>query len=419
MDPRLNSSDELLPAREAAALLGVKLATLYAYVSRGLVRSVAGKTRRDRTYRRDDLEKLRARHDARSGHAPVAAAALRWGEPVLDSAVSAITPEGPLYRGEPAVSLAERDLPFEAVAELLWTGALPGHPPRWPASGFGLDPRRVTALLPRGAPPVGVMAALVPLWAVADEARFGATDEAEQSRARTLVRRLAASLALPGAADRLEAALEAPSLAGVCCRALGVPDRPPVRRALDQALILCADHELNSSTFAARIAGSTRADLYACISAALAVVSGPEHGGACDRIEALLAEALGSGRGAAVVQDRARRGEVVPGFGHPLYRGSDPRGPPLLQAARSLAPRSPGVRMMLALADQMRELGHGGPSVDLGLVALTAALQLPPGTAVGLFALGRTAGWIAHALEQRAAGYLLRPRARYVGPPSR
>jgi citrate synthase len=207
-------------------------------------------------------------------------------------------------------------------------------------------------------------------------------------------------------------------VAAAVCVALGLPARTAVREAVDRALVLSADHELTASAFAARIAGSAGCDLYACVQAALAVVQGPEHGGACDRIEALLQEAARPERAAATVRERARRGEALPGFNHRLYPKGDPRAPPLLSAAEALAPRSTGVRTLAALVEAMRELGHQGPSVDAALVAVAAALRLPPGSAVGLFALGRSAGWIAHALEQRTAGYLLRPRARYVGPPS-
>ncbi|HVE83543.1 MAG TPA: citrate/2-methylcitrate synthase [Myxococcales bacterium] len=418
MDDPINTSEQLVSARQAAKLLGIKLGSLYAYVSRGLVRSVSGEGRKARLYVRSDLERLRARRDAHRGHAPVAAGALRWGEPVLDSAISGIDGAGPLYRGHRAVRLAVEGTPFEPVAELLWTGTLPAPAPEWPRPERPLDLRRLAELLPDGSPPVAVMAAMAPLLAVADAGRFGAAADAELHRARRLIRHLAASFALPRAPARAAEALAAPSISAAVCLALGLPRRAAAREAVDRALVLCADHELTASTFAARIAASAGCDLYACTQAALAVVQGPEHGGACDRIDALVAEAGRPERAAATVRDRARRGEALPGFNHRLYPRGDPRGPPLLAAAEALAPRSPGVRTMAALVEAMRALGHPGPSVDAGLVALAAALGLPAGSAVGLFALGRSAGWIAHALEQRAAGFMLRPRARYVGPPA-
>jgi citrate synthase len=413
MDERIN---DLVTAREAAKLLGIKLDTLYAYVSRGLVRSVSGEGRKARLYLRADLDRLRARSDAHRGHAPLAAGALRWGEPVLDSAITAIDGEGPIYRGHPATRLAADGVPFESVAELLWTGALPATRPEWPVAEWPLDLKAFSDLLGGRGAPVGVMAALVPFLALSDQARFGAAGDAELERARRLIRALAASFALPRAPRRAREALAAPSIAQAVGVALDLPRRPGAREALDKALVLIADHELNASAFTARIAASAGCDLYACAQAALAVVQGPEHGGACDRMEALVAETGKPERAAATVRDRARRGEALSGFGHRLYPGGDPRGPPLIAAAQALAPRAPGVRVVSALVDAMREQGHAGPTVDCGLVALSAALGLPPGSAVGLFALGRSAGWIAHAMEQRAAGFMLRPRARYVGP---
>jgi len=414
MDERIN---DLVTAREAAKLLEIKLDTLYAYVSRGLVRSVSGEGRKARLYLKSDLDRLRARSDAHRGHAPLAAGALRWGEPVLDSAITGIDDLGPIYRGFPAARLAADGVPFESVAELLWTGALPPARPEWPGAEWPLDLKVFADLLGGGGAPVAVMAALVPFLALSDQARFGAAGGAELERARRVVRALAASFALPEAPKRAREALAAPSIAQAVCVALDLPRKVAAREAIDRALVLVADHELNASAFTARVAASAGCDLYTCVQAALAVVQGPEHGGACDRMEALVAETGKPERAAATVRDRARRGEALSGFGHRLYPRGDPRGPPLIAAAEGLAPRATGVRIVSALVEAMRGLGHAGPTVDCGLVALCSALGLPPGSAVGLFALGRSAGWIAHAMEQREAGYMLRPRARYVGPP--
>jgi citrate synthase len=186
---------------------------------------------------------------------------------------------------------------------------------------------------------------------------------------------------------------------------------------VDRALVVSADHELNASAFAVRVAASAGADLYACVCAGLAALSGPRHGGSCDRVEALVAEAGREARAAAVVRGRMRRGEAIAGFGHPLYPGGDPRAEVLLETARDLAPRAPALATVAALIDAMRDAGREPPTIDVGLVAIAAVLDLPPGSAAGLFAVGRSAGWIAHALEQREAGFLLRPRARYTGPP--
>ncbi|RKI35373.1 helix-turn-helix domain-containing protein [Corallococcus sp. AB004] len=441
--------EELLRAEEAAALLGVKRATLYTYVSRGLVRCVPEKGTKENRYLRADVERLKTRHDARAGHAAVASGALRWGEPVIDSSVSRISEEGLSYRGHDAVELATRGHRFEDVAELLWTGHLPRESTAWPAPEAPWDnagsteppvrgkrqsaservastprdallvsPTALSAMLPRDTPPLSALAALVPLIAASDAGRFAAPVEQDMLRARRIIRHLGAWVCVAQAPGRVSRALKEPTVAASLATAW---DAKPKRAAelINLALVLCADHELNTSTFAARVTASSGADLYACISAALAAISGHRHGGACDRVEALIAEVGRPERAAQVVHGRLRRGEAVTGFGHRLYLKGDPRTPPLVAAALSVKPESLKVRVARAVMDTMRDAGHPPPSLDWGLVMLADALGLPSGAATVLFSLGRTAGWVAHVLEQREQGHLLRPRARYVEAPAR
>jgi citrate synthase len=263
-----------------------------------------------------------------------------------------------------------------------------------------------------------MLSAAVPLLGASDIARFAAPPEQEKLRARRLLRHLAAWAGGVHGAARVAQALSEETMAASLARAWGVE----VKRAaapLNRALVLCADHELNVSTFTARVTASSGADLYACVSAALAALSGPRHGGACDRIEALMQEVGHPERAATVVRERLRRGESVPGFGHPLYPQGDPRTPPLLEVAWAVRPEPVAVQIMREVADAMGKAGHPPPTVDFGLVALSAALGLPPGAAAAVFAVGRSAGWVAHVLEQREQGHLLRPRARYVEPAPR
>lgn len=411
--------DEFIDAREASELLGVKLQTLYAYASRGLIASVAGSSGRARLYARADLERLRARHDARSGHGPVAASALRWGEPVLDSSLTAIDARGPHYRGLSAVELASSGSPFESVAELLWGGALPEQAPVWPRASFDL--KSLSPLLPDDASPLTTLSLLVPAMAARDPERFAAPRDADIARARLLLTTMASSLAPPARAPAAKAPPRskgrAPSgLAASLAAALGHPGAEAAA-LLNLALILVADHELNVSAFTVRVAASAGADLYACVGAALAAVSGPLHGGACDRIEALVQDVGKPERARAAITERARRGETIPGFGHPLYPEGDPRAVPLLKAIEKFATKSPPLRTLMAIVKAMGDTDRGRPTIDTAMVALALSLGARPGTAAGLFALGRAAGWVAHVLEQRDAGHLLRPRARYIGPP--
>jgi citrate synthase len=186
--------------------------------------------------------------------------------------------------------------------------------------------------------------------------------------------------------------------------ALGARPESAAIRMTDRALVLSAEHELNASTFAARVAASTGADPYAVVLAGIATLSGPKHGGMTDRVEAMF---------------RARRSpdEDAPlGFGHPLYPDGDPRTAPLLAAARGAAGQGSVLEALFARVDAMAARGRPAATVDVGLAATSIALGLEPGLASMLFAFGRTAGWMAHAIEQYGMGELIRPRARYVGP---
>jgi citrate synthase len=358
---------------------------------------------------------LKARRDARRGHGPVAASALRWGEPVLESAITAIKDGILLYRGRSAIELANEGTTFEAAAALLWAAPEKTEAPS--AAWIGPAPEKLAALLPQGAPPLSALALAAAAMAPHDPERFRAPLGVELDRARRIIRCLAASLALTIDPKKVIPALREESVAASVLTALGARRTQKSLATVNKALVLCADHELNASAFTVRVAASAGADLYACMSAGLATLSGPEHGGACDRIEALVAEAGRPERARAVVRERARRGEAIPGFGgHKLYPLGDPRTPPILAAVEELAPKSLAVRTLLALASAMASSGREPPSVDMALVALAGALGAPPGSAAALFAIGRSAGWIAHALEQREAGFMVRPRARYTGP---
>jgi citrate synthase len=180
-----------------------------------------------------------------------------------------------------------------------------------------------------------------------------------------------------------------------------------------RCLVLLADHELNASTFVARCVASTGATPYAVVSAALSALSGRLHGGASASAEALLHEIVQRGDPLAVMAARLARNEHLPGLGHPLYPEGDPRADALLSAAMAAGP---GARRLIEVAiAAARQLIPQPPNVDFALAAATTALGLPQGAALSLFVVGRTVGWIAHAIEQYQNGVLIRPRARYTG----
>ncbi|HSR96454.1 MAG TPA: citrate/2-methylcitrate synthase [Kofleriaceae bacterium] len=409
VDQRRIDDQRWVDAPTAARHLGISVRSLYAYVSRGQVRSVPGEQGRPRLYAFADLERLRARRDARAGHGAVAAGALRWGEPVLDSAITAITPRGPAYRGKLAVHLAAAGIPYENVAELLWAGYLPDRRVDWPRGA--IPHAQLARVVGDVRTPLDVIPLLIQVAALADRERDDLRPDALIACGRRLIPLLAAALAPGFVAAAVTRALGASSVAQMAARAIGVADE--LAPVLDLALILLADHELNASSFTARVAASTDAGPYACVAAALATMSGRKHGSASEPVARFAAEVGSPEAARAAVRALRRRGEVPPGFGHPLYPAGDPRAAPLLEAAARL-PGARHARTLFAIVDATTD---AAPNSDVGLAALVAALGAPPAVGTGLFAVARAAGWLAHAIEQRAAGFILRPRARYTGPP--
>jgi citrate synthase len=405
-----------MTAAEAVRTLKVKPQTLYTYVSRGLIRSLAQLDHRSRLYYREDVEKVRARSEARRGAS--AEAAMRWGQPVVSTAITEITPDGPRYRGHAAVELARAGLAFENVAELLWTGVLHAEPMQWRHEPLpeGID-RAIDALaLQRpGLPMLRVYALATTILGAAEgadsEIRRGTTVPA----ARQLVLTLAGCLGYLAERPGFRHPEPGSQLAADAARILAPRAGDEVRAALNAALVLCADHELSSSTFAARVAASTGAELRACVLAALGAHSGALLGGGCDRAEELLRGAGTSAELRARIAAAEAAGTRVPGFNLVVYPRGDPRARYLLELARAHAPQSDRARLIVEFIEEAEHRLHLRPSIEMGLVALAAALELPERSAGALWALGRAAGWIAHVMEQRLAGYVLRPRAKYVG----
>ncbi|MDN0085442.1 citrate synthase family protein [Crenobacter sp. SG2305] len=387
-----------LSAAEAAERLGVSRQTLYAYVSRGLLRAHDADDPRERRYRRDEVERLATQRARGRKPKEVAKAALDWGAPVLESAITLILGGRLYYRGEDATRLAE-SAGVEAVAARLWQ-----CPEDW---AFGAEPPPLPAAYQALAPSYagqGPQQALLPLFAVAsgDDATAVWQQDAQRQAAGwgELLRVLFACL--------LGAPVSGAPLHAQCAAAweLDAAGAALVR----QALILCADHELNASSFTARCVASTGASLRAVLIAGLAALSGGRHGGMTARIEAFWDELGDTAEPLSLLRRRLERGEKLPGFGHPLYPDGDVRAAQLLAG---ILPQRPHWQ---ALVDAVEQLTGQRPSIDFALVALRRHLRLPEGTAFGLFACGRAIGWIAHALEQRADGQLIRPRAAYVGP---
>jgi citrate synthase len=273
----------------------------------------------------------------------------------------------------------------------------------------------VQAVLPPGILPLERMQVIVPAMAVTDPLRLQLDHPAVLTAGRAIVAGLIECLPgetppAPGPvadrpiADRLWTRL--------CARR---PSRAMLR-AMSAALVLLADHELAASTLAARTAASARADPYAVVSAGLGAVSGALHGGASLGVETMLAAAGDPADATRVVGDLLRRGERIPGFGHSVYRGADPRCTLLLSLVRQAAPKSRTIAAADALIAEVRRKSLPEPNVDLALGTLALAAGMTRGAGEAIFAVARVAGWIAHALEAYETGKILRPRASYTGP---
>jgi citrate synthase len=184
---------------------------------------------------------------------------------------------------------------------------------------------------------------------------------------------------------------------------------------LRAALILSADHELNVSAFTARCVASSGSNPYAVVIAGLAALEGIRHGGATIRVETMVGSLLHESRVRSTLAERLRRGERIDGFGHPLYGNGDPRAAALLAMLRERYPKSRKRDFISKLAETGASLTREQPNLDFALAALSCVLELPQGSGITLFALGRTIGWIGHAIEQYELGQMIRPRAKYVG----
>ncbi|HEY6709025.1 MAG TPA: citrate/2-methylcitrate synthase [Actinomycetota bacterium] len=413
-------SDRRLTTVEAARRLGVKPATLYAYVSRGLLSRERAPDGRTSTFDPAEIDRLARPGRPRRGRRPAS-------ELVLPSALTAIAHGLPWYRGRPVPELAATRS-FEEVAAWLWTGRFPptAAPAAWRAGEAALEAgRRAQAALPEVALPLERIRVIAAALAAGDELRLELHPAAVTAAGRALIAGLVDCLPRQGPAAPVEGAIAARLWAGLS----SLDPEPELVGTLDAALVLLADHELAASTVAARVAASVRADPYAVASAGLAVVSGTLHGGASLGIEALLAEidradraaGVGGGRlrdrAVAVVGARLRRGERLRGFGHRLYPDGDPRARVLLERLRAAAAGSPGLAAVEALLEAAARRGLPEPNVDLALAALAHVTAMTRGAAEAIFAVARTAGWIAHALEEYDRNTPIRPRAVYTGPP--
>lgn len=394
-----------IDATEAAERLGVKPATLYSYVSRGVLQR-----RRDPDGRRSWFDAAEVAAVRRRAHPP----RVDGPELTFTSSVTSLGADRPYFRGRDALVLARRHS-YEQVAEWLWTAELPDPAPRWqPLPSAGATAVAAQTALPADALPLDRLQMAVSTLAVCDPMRFNVEPAAVVATGRALVAGMVE--ALPAVSRR-----KARGGAGVAARLwpklTAEAADPGLVRALDAALVLLADHELAASTVAARIAASVKADPYAVVSAALGVLGGPMHGGASLGVERMLAQVDEPSQAAHVIGELLRRGERIPGVGHAVYKAGDARGDLLLELVREAAPGHPRIAAADAVLAEVRSRGLPAPNVDFSIATLGAVSGMVTGAGEAIFAIARTAGWLAHALEEYTRRSPLRPRAVYVGAP--
>lgn len=408
--PAKRSSPEslYLSAKEAAAELGVSLATLYAYVSRDMIRSEPVADSRAKRYRAEDVRGLKDRRNAQ-GSTPPPMGDMRsvmnfGGQPVLDSAITMIADGRLHYRGVDATVLA-RTSNLEQVAALLW-GCKDVQPFTHDATlQMSPDLEKLSADVAHLSPITRCMT-LLPVAAMDDPSVYNRTDRGLAATGARLTRFVAAVIAGVAPSDG--------PVHEVLAKALTMGDR----RAGDlirAALVLCADHELNPSAFTARCVAGTGATLYASVLAGICAAEGPRHGGFTSRVESFLTDMAHRQDLEDAVLARLRNGEAIPGFGHPLYPDGDPRAAALIAMMKDSNGDDPAFLRSLRIAEVMEEAGGVKPNIDFAIGAMGATLRMLPGTGLAIFVMGRTAGWIGHAIEQHRSGQMIRPRARYTG----
>jgi citrate synthase len=388
----------MLTAEEAAKRLGISKPTLYAYVSRGLLVAHPSGDGRSSLYNAEAVAQLALQRQRGRRPKEVARSAIDWGVPVLESRLTLISGGRLYYRGHDAVRLAE-DAALEDVAALLWDV---------PADGaFSVETSETEPTFKALLPVIRAMPAhetLLTLFAAAS--RDEATAAWQQDAMRLYPACGMLMREMTAAALRADTSVEPIHRQLAEAWGQGEHGADLIRRAL----VLCADHELNASGFTARCVASTDASIRAAVIGGLAALSGPKHGFMTFRIEHLW-RGLRQEHLVADLRERLGTGEALPGFRHPLYPEGDVRAKALLDPILS------GDAEIRAFVESVEALSGARPSIDFALVALRRYLHLPEGAAFLIFAIGRTAGWIAHALEQRAGGQLIRPRAVYTGEP--
>jgi len=400
------SSPRLLTADEALRILSVRRQTLYAYVSKGWIRSVALPNSREHRYVHEDVQRVHQRALARAGHRAAASVALSGDTPLISSAISELRADGPWYRGHSALELANRNVPFEAVCHLLWQGELTA-PPAADTAPLLAPPPAYSRFQARDSS----------RWHQQFASCLLALNELEQAttyaEAMALLRYAIAYLGHLGPAQKF-----VPALAGQSCvmhltHSLGLDTSALTQQSLNRFLITFCEHELSPSTFAVRTAASVGTRITTALASALAVTTGRALHGVYTELQLWLQRypTLSALQNAATTTLSA--GQPLPGYSHPVYRNQDARSNNLLTYLQTHYPHPPALQTLYQYMAWLSAEYELYPHHEFACTAFGLALGLPLSTIPSLFVVARLPGWIAHFQEQTEEGQLFRPRAHF------
>jgi len=344
------------------------------------------------------------------------------------SAISSIIDGVLTYRGIDIDELAEH-ASFEEVAYLLWFGKLPSKSELTDLQNqlntYSAVPQPVLDQLksyPKTANPMAALRTAVSALALFDEE---ANDMSREANVRKTIKLQAQIPTLIAAFDRIRNGLEPLASKGYASLAANFlymltgkePDAIAIQ-ALDKALVLHADHELNASTFAARVTVATLTDIYSGITSAIGTLKGPLHGGANEAVMQMLEEVGTLDNVVPYINKQLENKVKIMGFGHRVYKNGDPRAKHLQKMSYELG-KLTGNMTWYDMSVQIEELvtGQKGlkPNVDFYSASVYTALEIPRDLFTPIFAISRASGWTAHILEQYENNRLIRPRAEYTG----
>jgi 2-methylcitrate synthase len=334
------------------------------------------------------------------------------------------------YRGYNIHTLAE-NATFEETVYLLWVGKLPTESELHQlkdelGANYVLPPEVVEFLagVPKGSSPMDVLRTAVSMLSLYDPMAKDMSPEANRKKAAKL---MAQTSSIVTTFDRLRngkpviSADPKLSFAGnfLYCLSGKVPDEV-MTHTFDVALTLHADHELNASTFAARVTAATLSDIYSCVTSAIGALKGPLHGGANEDVIRMLLQVGDADKAVERVHEMLAKKAKIPGFGHRVYRTEDPRATHLRKFSESLG-KSTGHENLYLMSKRVEETIKTekklNANVDFYSASTYYSLGIPTDIFTPVFAVSRMSGWTAHILEQYHNNRLIRPRAEYKGNP--